>query len=112
MSSVPSYPGALPPPPGVIPNIDDGASALQSTWTAALSVELAVPTICMLLRLYIRLALAKKWTKSDTVFMVAWALFVCEIGLGLSLTQYGVGLDAWNVTPLKFSRFAEVRVSL
>lgn len=73
-----------------------------------MSVELAVPTICMLLRVYIRLFLAKKWTKSDTVYMVAWMLFVCEIGLGLSLTQYGVGQDAWNVTPQKFAKYAEV----
>ena len=59
-----SYPGALPPPPGVTPNLN-GGNPLEATYTASLVVMLLFPAVMVPLRLYTKAYIIKSLKATD-----------------------------------------------
>ena len=60
MTSLPPFPGAIPPPDGVTPNLTDPQGHFVVLWPVYLSLILLPPTLLLPLRLYIRLFMIRK----------------------------------------------------
>lgn len=108
MNSSAPYPGALPPPQGVTPNVVDPPNGYAKIWLMTMLLCLIIPTILSLLRLYVKVCLMKKITKTDYLFLVTWSFFAAMSGLGIACYNFGVGLNGWDVPPGTFAMFVQL----
>lgn len=76
--------GAIPPPEGVQPNLVNPQSQLQIIWLVATVVILVVPSILVLLRLYVKIQIVKKLTLADGEYLACpnptYALLIDSLG--------------------------------
>ncbi|KAH8746198.1 hypothetical protein F5883DRAFT_700776 [Diaporthe sp. PMI_573] len=88
--------GAVPPPPGVVPNFDDPPSlALVSTAT---SIALAVFSTCFVaLRFYTTLVITRVRGTADVLLALAWLLAVAFSVSACILPRFGFGRHLWDV---------------
>ncbi|KAF2870609.1 hypothetical protein BDV95DRAFT_574227 [Massariosphaeria phaeospora] len=99
------FPGVLPPPPGVTPNIH----FQQSGWNLLTQITcIAVTTIFIILRLWAKRLASLKFHADDWVSVGAWASCTLYCSLCLATGPLGLGIHMWNVTPQKFSKFFEI----
>ncbi|KAF2011828.1 hypothetical protein BU24DRAFT_425657 [Aaosphaeria arxii CBS 175.79] len=101
----PLFPGTLPPPPGVTPNIHFS----QSKWNILTQVLcITITTIFILLRFVTKYVASLPLCADDWVSLGAWALSTIYSSLCLALGPLGIGIHAWNISPTKFQRFNKV----
>ncbi|KAI9708953.1 MAG: hypothetical protein M1820_003647 [Bogoriella megaspora] len=79
MPAPPPFPGAIPPPLGVVPNVTNPVNGQTSAVVGATVVMIVVVSALLLL------------------------LGMC--GIALNLLKYGMGIHGWDVTPNDFSEF-------
>ncbi|KAH8714036.1 hypothetical protein GQ44DRAFT_776048 [Phaeosphaeriaceae sp. PMI808] len=100
--------GALPPPPGVPPNLGHAESPLKVTWLVSLALILVFPAITVPLRIYIKVAIVKSFKITDAACLVGYANFIALIALGFAFVNVGMGKHAWDLPMSSYARLAEL----
>ncbi|KAL9070876.1 MAG: hypothetical protein Q9157_005669 [Trypethelium eluteriae] len=99
---------ALPPPPGVVPDLANPPSGRRDAVLVSSIILLVFPTVLVSIRSYVRFFILKKWLVVDYVCILAWCLLVVLISLGFSTLKDGNGRHGWDLTAAHFSKYAEV----
>ncbi|CAH0050507.1 unnamed protein product [Clonostachys solani] len=82
------YPGAFPPPPGVVPNLKNPPDAGRVGGVSTLVVCLAVSTILFAIRFYVKLRITRRFLLED-------------------LIRYGLGHHSWDIPVDEYSSMLE-----
>ncbi|CEL10859.1 hypothetical protein ASPCAL13967 [Aspergillus calidoustus] len=88
-----------PPPIGVTPDFNASSGHLQTASTAIAAVGIAISTICLLIRIYTKARLLRKFWFDDVSMILAWVLSVSSQAIllyGHSRSCYGIHI--WNFT--------------
>ncbi|KAK3358448.1 hypothetical protein B0T24DRAFT_130275 [Lasiosphaeria ovina] len=97
----PDYPGMLPPPPGVTPNITDPESI---GWKLVVA-GVVCPVIALVfwtLRVYTARRILRKFHLDDWLITASLILAIGLSIVDISQTKYGMGVHMWEVTPSDF----------
>ncbi|KAH9216140.1 hypothetical protein DL95DRAFT_460432 [Leptodontidium sp. 2 PMI_412] len=94
--------GALPPPPGVIPDFEHAES---SGYQVNIVVAILFPlvTLVVALRIYIRAMIVRNVGTDDYAIILAWILLVGLVITSILLVNLGMGIHLWNVPLTTFS---------
>ncbi|MCJ1282459.1 hypothetical protein MMC26_001782 [Xylographa opegraphella] len=103
----PSPVGVLPAPPGVTADPVNPVNPYSTVWVAGNLVCLIVPSVLIVLRLYVRLVLIKAFTLVDYICLLAWFFFIVLVAIAFQLLRFGIGLHLWDELPEQFAHFAE-----
>ncbi|KAL8885343.1 MAG: hypothetical protein Q9205_001018, partial [Flavoplaca limonia] len=97
MSTIdPNTTPALQPPPGVLPNFNDPYNT-DSTINGTLGICIAISSIFVLLRLYTKLYIIRKYGWEDYTIFIAWLAFIAYCAVGWVAVGYGSGKHQWDV---------------
>ncbi|KAK6857639.1 hypothetical protein PG995_006466 [Apiospora arundinis] len=100
-----NFPGVVPPPPGVTPDIA-AASPILLTYSVSVAVSLFVATALLALRIYTAMFVAKN-SKLDSFFLLA--SYLCSVGYCIiqmkSAISYGLGKHLWDVAPAQLAKY-------
>ncbi|RYO80748.1 hypothetical protein DL766_008045 [Monosporascus sp. MC13-8B] len=100
-----SYPGAIPPPPGVIADPDNPVDALRTVNYVTQGLTLFFATLFIVLRVYTRKNVLKgRWTSDDYSAVIAYASKLTR----LLASEYGGGLNQWDVRKENIESFFKV----
>ncbi|KAK6837858.1 hypothetical protein PG987_006139 [Apiospora arundinis] len=88
------FPGVVPPPPGVTPDIA-AASPILLTYSVSVAVSLFVATALLALRIYTAIFVAKN-SRLDSCY--------CIIQMK-STISYGLGKHLWDVAPAQLAQY-------
>ncbi|KAI1755193.1 hypothetical protein F4782DRAFT_527917 [Xylaria castorea] len=95
---------ALKAPDGFETNFDDPTS-IHRVQVAVASTALAVSTVAVVARTYVRAKLMKKFDFSDFSLILSLLIFVAFVSLAIITGKYGQGKHQWNV---RLSDFIEL----
>lgn len=97
----PTYPGTLPPPPGVTANIN----FVPNEWNLITHVLcIVVPTVFTLARFWTKAVVMRRWDADDYAALVAWLCLILYEGLSIPLGPLGLGNHIWNIAPSTFQQ--------
>ncbi|KAK3329220.1 hypothetical protein B0H66DRAFT_540454 [Apodospora peruviana] len=95
------YPGMLPPPPGVTPNMIDPESIGWKLLVAGVVCPVGA-LLFWLLRVYTARCILRKWHTDDWLITASLVLAIGLSAVDMSQTEYGMGIHMWDVTPPDF----------
>ncbi|KAK2015277.1 hypothetical protein LZ32DRAFT_627064 [Colletotrichum eremochloae] len=98
MDNGPGPVGAIPPPPGSIPNFDHPTDLSRTRLFAAIAVMAVVITISFLFRLYSKAKVTVGYHNEDWTCSVAYVMLMSYYGTVLVMAYFGEGYHAWEVT--------------
>ncbi|OCK77601.1 integral membrane protein [Lepidopterella palustris CBS 459.81] len=99
--------GALPPPPGVIPNFDHPK---KTVWIANIVTQalcLSIVGVLMALRVHVRASVTRNWGKDDWLCIVGWILSVGYSATALTMGHFGGGINQWEVPKSQIESFGK-----
>ncbi|KAL9567484.1 hypothetical protein ACKAV7_008434 [Fusarium commune] len=107
MKDQPSYPGAIPPPPGVTPDLNNPQDAGRTLSLAMLIVCDILVTIFFAARAYVKAWATHNILVEDVTCTIAWnqkVLILLYSATFFLMIHYGEGYHAWEVTPEDYSQ--------
>uniref|UniRef100_A0A8H7K3P4 Rhodopsin domain-containing protein n=1 Tax=Bionectria ochroleuca TaxID=29856 RepID=A0A8H7K3P4_BIOOC len=99
-----SYPGAVPPPPGDIPDLGNPQDASRTLGLAVLIGCDILVTIFFTTRAYVKVRVTHEILLGDVICTIAWASILLYSATFFLMIHYGVGYHAWEVTPEDYSQ--------
>ncbi|KAH9217974.1 hypothetical protein DL95DRAFT_238891, partial [Leptodontidium sp. 2 PMI_412] len=99
--------GALPPPPGVVANLDNPQDVLRTVNFVVQGMCLAIASAFVFLRMYTRWFIQKSMFKEDWVCLSAWIFFVGYMVDNIMYGFYGGGYNIWEVTMEDVKKYLE-----
>ncbi|KAK3367966.1 hypothetical protein B0H63DRAFT_490071 [Podospora didyma] len=108
-TDVPSYPGMLPPPPGVTPNLVNPESSGWKLIVAGVVCPVFA-TLFLGLRFYTSKYILRKFHADDWLVAVSLILAIGLSVVDIAQTQYGMGIHMWDVSPADFRRIISVGI--
>ncbi|KAK7214607.1 hypothetical protein V2G26_002610 [Clonostachys chloroleuca] len=97
--STPTYPGVVPPPPGIIPNL---TSPKDSGWTLLLGWLITCnvfTTLAFITRAYVKVWIVGKILLEDVTFTIASIIGILYSATVAGMLYYGEGRHAWELSP-------------
>ncbi|KAH7400408.1 hypothetical protein BKA64DRAFT_481412 [Cadophora sp. MPI-SDFR-AT-0126] len=98
MASNVSYPGAIPPPPGVIPDLKHPHASRQQLAVGIAITCIGLATPFFFTRVYVRLRIARAILPEDVSSALAWVFLTAICICMIIMVHYGMGLHAWDVS--------------
>ncbi|KAK1967420.1 hypothetical protein LY78DRAFT_746499 [Colletotrichum sublineola] len=98
MDNGPGPVGAIPPPPGSIPNFDHPTDLIRTRLFAAIAVMAVVITISFLFRLYSKAKATVGYHNEDWACSVAYVMLMSYYGTVLVMVYFGEVHHAWDLT--------------
>ncbi|KAK3312802.1 hypothetical protein B0H66DRAFT_380906 [Apodospora peruviana] len=95
---------AGPPPPGVIPNLDNPENIGYQLVIIA-SVFPAITGVFLLLRLYTAAFILKRWHVDDYLVIVAFVFALGDSATNIIQTHHGAGKHMWEVSKETYREF-------
>ncbi|KAH8888073.1 hypothetical protein GQ53DRAFT_826637 [Thozetella sp. PMI_491] len=108
-AQAPDYPGMLPPPPGITPNIDHPESAAWKLIVAGILCPVFA-IIFWSLRHYTTLVLVRRSYVDDWLIVASLVLAIGLSIVDISQTRYGMCTHMWETTPDNFQRIVIVGI--
>ncbi|EFQ32361.1 uncharacterized protein GLRG_07505 [Colletotrichum graminicola M1.001] len=96
--------GALPPPPGIVPDFYHPTDLSRTRLFAAIVVMAVAITIPFIFRIYSKTRITVEYYKEDWTCTVAYVMLMCYLGTVLVMAYYGEGYHAWEVTKKDYSK--------
>lgn len=99
--------GALPPPPGIIPNF---AHPDKTVWTASVATQalcLVIVGVLMGLRIYVRTSVTNNFGKDDWLCILGWILAIGYSVTALIMCHFGGGINQWEVPKSQIKSFGK-----
>ncbi|KAF2272788.1 uncharacterized protein EI97DRAFT_196094 [Westerdykella ornata] len=103
-----SQQGALPPPEGVVPDVNLSHNEHRTTYMAALALMLIFPSTLVPLRLYTKAVIMKSLRTTDVTCLIGFVNFIALVTLGYTFPNVGMGKHAWDIPLASYSRLAEL----
>ncbi|KAJ6436560.1 hypothetical protein O9K51_10812 [Purpureocillium lavendulum] len=100
------YPGALPPPPGVVPDVDHPDDILRTCHYVTQAITLLFVSIFVGLRAYAKgKAIVHSLSVDDYAIYAAYVLMIGYCICGVFMGINGAGLNQWDVSPHQIEPF-------
>ncbi|KAK7224206.1 hypothetical protein V2G26_012209 [Clonostachys chloroleuca] len=103
MASNVSYPGGIPPPPGLIPDLERPYGSRQQFALGIAITCIGLASLFFFTRLYVRLRITRAMLAEDVSSAIAWVLLTMICICMIIMVHYGMGLHAWDVSPKSLS---------
>ncbi|PVH83887.1 hypothetical protein DL98DRAFT_585357 [Cadophora sp. DSE1049] len=97
--------GSQPAPPGVTPNFQHPHDVFYTVNLVVQILCIAVTTLCVFLRLYIRARIVGMFGIEDWCCSIAWVFATYFFASGIVLGEEGGGYHDWELTKPAFMRF-------
>ncbi|KAL4862449.1 hypothetical protein BDV12DRAFT_203034 [Aspergillus spectabilis] len=95
----------IPPPPGRDSNFEDPEDVLHTVNFVTQVVSIIVVTLCVILRIVIKMRMRKVLELEDYLTIIGWVTFIGFCASMLVLNKYGGGYHAWDVPASHFIPF-------
>ncbi|PYH41100.1 uncharacterized protein BP01DRAFT_350024 [Aspergillus saccharolyticus JOP 1030-1] len=104
--------GVIAAPPGVTPDFTHPAQHLHTANRVVVIVGLTVSAICLLVRIYSRVAIVRKWMLDDTVLVLSWMFAaITQSVLLYGYTRAGLGIHQWELTVEEYNKSLKVLIA-
>ncbi|TRX97450.1 hypothetical protein FHL15_001728 [Xylaria flabelliformis] len=87
---------ALAPPPGVEPQFDNPPNLKLATDAVPIT-SLIVATLVLMMRIYTRISVVRRFNIADYSVIVGWGVFVAYVGIFLAAGRLSPGIHQWDV---------------
>uniref|UniRef100_A0A8H7K7I4 Rhodopsin domain-containing protein n=1 Tax=Bionectria ochroleuca TaxID=29856 RepID=A0A8H7K7I4_BIOOC len=101
------YPGAFPPPAGVVANLKNPPDAGRVAGVSTLVVCLAVSTILFAVRFYVKLRITRRFLLEDLTCLISWSLLIVISASSAMMIHYGLGHHSWDISVDEYSSMLE-----
>ncbi|KAI9898014.1 hypothetical protein N3K66_006374 [Trichothecium roseum] len=103
-----SYPGAIPPPEGFVPDLANPQDVLRTCNVVTQVLTMVIVTVCISFRVYAKHTLPiGSFFWEDVTTYASYILLMGYCVTALFASKYGGGLDQWEVSPAHAMRFAQ-----
>ncbi|KAI0121280.1 hypothetical protein BJ170DRAFT_661105 [Xylariales sp. AK1849] len=97
--AIPAVPtGAVPPPPGVIPDFVHPEDAGRTATQAGLCTCITLVTVFFMIRWYAKVSMGSRVVVEDWTCSLAWAAIIMFISSLFMMGHFGKGYHEWEVT--------------
>ncbi|OJZ89672.1 hypothetical protein ASPFODRAFT_42955 [Aspergillus luchuensis CBS 106.47] len=101
--------GVIPAPVGVTPDLDSPEKHYYTANLVVVTIGVTISTLGLLVRLYTRVVIVRKWLLDDVVIVLSWIFAVITQSLLLwGYTNAGLGVHEWDLTPTVYNRTLRV----
>ncbi|KAL3418416.1 hypothetical protein PVAG01_10132 [Phlyctema vagabunda] len=106
---MPQHVSALAPPPGITPNFEHPEDAIFTLNLVVNYLAIALATIAVALRIYVRLKIQNAFSKEDVFCCLGWVATMALFCAGALLGKYGGGHHEWEVESTRVEKFIQVQ---
>ncbi|GAB1315631.1 hypothetical protein MFIFM68171_05841 [Madurella fahalii] len=100
---------ALPPPPGVIPDFENGENIAYRLFIVAIFFSV-LSLLSVSARLFSAHVILKKWHPDDVLILVAWIIALANSVIAMVQTKYGLGKHMWDNPLEDFQMFLKIGI--
>ncbi|KAL7659137.1 hypothetical protein ACMYSQ_002077 [Aspergillus niger] len=101
--------GVIPAPEGVTPDLKDPERHYYTANLVVVIVGVTVSTLCLLVRIYTRVVIVRKWLLDDAVIILSWIFAAITQALLLyGYTHAGLGVHEWDLTKAVYNQTLRV----